>query len=84
MVEVWFEEMFGPDGNRPLDCERTALVDADSKDRQEAEEKTPISKWRSLPKECLTGPALLEISGDGIIGVDAIGLGRRRLEYAAV
>jgi hypothetical protein len=31
---------------------------------KEAEEKTLLSDWRSLLKKCLTGPTLLEMSGN--------------------
>jgi hypothetical protein len=34
MVEVLIEEMYGLDGNRPLDYERTVLVEADPKDSE--------------------------------------------------
>jgi hypothetical protein len=30
---------------------------------KEAEEKTLLGEWRSVPKKCLTGPTLLEMSG---------------------
>jgi hypothetical protein len=31
---------------------------------KEAEEKTLLCEWRSVPKKCLTGPTLLEMSGN--------------------
>ena len=54
--------MYGSDGSRPLDYERTVLAGTDQKDSKEAEEKTLISEWRSVLKKCLTGPTLLEMS----------------------
>ncbi len=47
-----------------VDYERTVLVEADPKTAKEAEEKTLISEWRSLLRNSLTGPTLLEMSGN--------------------
>ncbi len=62
MVEVRIEEMFRSDRNRPRDYERAVVVDAQDKEEQ----RRPLfgSERRSMLKKCLTGPTLLEMSGN--------------------
>ena len=60
MVEVLIAEMFGSDRNRPRDYERAVVVEAEL---TETNETTRRSERRSLFKNDLTGPTLLEMSG---------------------
>jgi hypothetical protein len=64
-VEVLIEEMYGSDGSRPLDYERALVVDAEKKENgKERKRKTLLSEKRSVLKKSLTGPTLLEMSGN--------------------
>jgi hypothetical protein len=65
LVEVQIEEMFRSDRSRPIDYERAAVVDAEVK---KTTKTTHRSGWRSLLKNDLTGPTLLEMSGYGLTG----------------
>src|SRR5271166_2481476 len=56
--------MYGSDGSRPLDYERAEVVKAGKKDLPGSRRKTLLSEWISLLKKCLTGPTLLEMSGN--------------------
>jgi hypothetical protein len=62
-LKFTIEEMYGSDGSRPLDYERTEVVKADKKDLPGIGRKTLLSECISLLKKCLTGPTLLEMSG---------------------
>jgi hypothetical protein len=58
--------MYGSDGSRPLDYERAEVVKAGKRDLPGIGRKTLLSDWRGLLKNCLTGPTLLEMSGNAI------------------
>jgi hypothetical protein len=44
MVGVSIEEMFGSDGNRPLDYERTVLVEANQKDNEGSRRRSVLKR----------------------------------------
>jgi len=61
MVEVLIDEMSGSDRSRPKDYERAVVVSG-----QNPEQPKPLEEvaGRSLSKKDLTGPTLLEMSGN--------------------
>jgi hypothetical protein len=61
LVEVLIEEMYGSDGSRPKDYERAVVVEPEANGTNKT---TPGSGGRSLFKKNLTGPTLLEMSGN--------------------
>jgi hypothetical protein len=61
VVEVLIEEMFRSDRNRSKDYERAVVVEAEVKRNTKT---TLRSERRSLLKKSLTGPTLLEMSGN--------------------
>jgi hypothetical protein len=47
----------------PLNVDHLMLTSDPRRHTEEGKEKTLLSRWRSVPKKCLTGPTLLEMSG---------------------
>jgi hypothetical protein len=71
MVEVVIEEMVGSDWSRSLDYKRAVVVDAEKKEKERRRKKTKEKtsfRWkeRSVFKNSLTGPTLLEMDGNGV------------------
>ena len=61
VVEVWIEEMFGSDRNRPKDYRRAVVIDTGPKNT--TNEDTLRGERRSALIKSLTEPTLLEMSG---------------------